>query len=261
MKGCKALLIATLFVAINAQAAIKSQTFVYKANGTTMEGYLVYDTEKKKKQKPGILIVHDWMGPSDFTKDKANQLAKEGYVALAVDVYGKGVRPKNSEEAAKLADKYKGDRALYRKHMRAAYDALLGINAVNGKKIFVMGYCFGGTGALELARAGVPLAGAVSFHGGLSNPTPADAKNIRGPLLILHGADDPYVPPAEVNAFKEEMKNANTTYEFIEYPDAVHAFTNPKAGNDNSKGAAYNKAADKQSWEAFENFLKEHLSD
>lgn len=249
-----------LFLACGAQAALKSQVLEYKSNGTKMEGYLVYDTENKKKLKPGILIVHDWMGLSNFTKEKANALAKEGYVALAVDVYGKGVRPKNQEEAAKLAQQYKDDRTLFRQHLRGAYDALISINSVNAKKIVVMGYCFGGTGALELARSGVPLAGTVSFHGGLSNPTPADAKNIKGPVLIMHGAEDPFVPPAEVAAFKDEMKKANISYEFIEYPDAVHAFTNPQAGNDKSKGAAYNRSADRESWEAFEHFLKENVA-
>ncbi|HRE33294.1 MAG TPA: dienelactone hydrolase family protein, partial [Candidatus Berkiella sp.] len=106
---------------------------------------------------------------------------------------------------------------------------------MNGKKIFVMGYCFGGTGALELARSGVPLLGTVSFHGGLSSLSPNDASNIKGPVLILHGADDPMVPPAEVAAFKEEMKNGNVSYEFVEYPGAVHAFTNSAAGNDKNK--------------------------
>ncbi len=251
--------VSSMLLSLNAHAVIKTQKMEYKGNGTTMEGYLAYDTDKKKGGRPAILIVHDWMGPSSFTKEKADKLAKEGYVALAVDIYGKGVRPKNEEEAAKLAEKFKGDRALFRQRIRAAYDALLAVGAVNGKKIIVIGYCFGGTGALELARTGVPLAGTVTFHGSLSNPTPADAKNIKGPVLVLHGADDPYVPPAEVNAFKDEMKNANVSFEFIEYPGAVHAFTNPKAGNDKSKGVAYNRAADQQSWEAFQHFLKEQF--
>ena len=255
----KFIVLSSMLVSLSVEAAIKSEKIDYKTNGVVMEGYLAYDTEKKKGGRPGILIVHDWMCPSDFTKEKVNKLAKEGYVALAVDIYGKGIRPKNNEEAAKLAEKYKADRALYRQRLRAAYDKLLSLNAVNGRKIVVMGYCFGGTGALELARTGVPLAGTVSFHGGLSNPSPQDASKIKGGVLILHGADDPMVPEAEVKAFKDEMKNANISYEFIEYPGAVHAFTNPKAGNDKSNGAAYNREADQRSWEAFQHFLKEHL--
>ncbi|MGE3318465.1 MAG: dienelactone hydrolase family protein [Candidatus Berkiella sp.] len=253
------LLLSTLLVCMSVQAAIKAEKVSYKADGTTMEGYVAYDTEKKKGLRPGILIVPDWMGVGSFAKEKADKLAKEGYVAFVVDVYGKGVRPKDNKEAGELATKYIGDRALFRKRMRGAYDKLLSMGAVNGKKIMVMGYCFGGTGALELARTGVPLAGIVTFHGGLSNPTPEDAKKIKGPVLVLHGADDPHVPPAEVAAFKEEMKNAPHHYEFIEYPGAVHAFTNPKAGSDTSKGVAYNRAADQQSWEAFEQFLKQQL--
>jgi len=110
--------------------------------------------------------------------------------------------------------------------------------------------------ALELARSGAPLAGTVTFHGGLATPTPADAKNIKGRVLVMHGADDPFVPPPEVQAFKDEMKNAGVKMKFVSYPHAVHAFTNPAAGNDNSKGAAYNADADKASWAEFEKFLK-----
>ena len=118
-----------------------------------------------------------------------------------------------------------------------------------------MGYCFGGTVALELARSGVELAGTVSFHGGLNTPTPQDAKNIKGTVLALHGADDPWVPANEVAAFKKEMADAKIPLSFIAYPNAVHAFTNPAAGNDNSKGAAYNADADKKSWTEFMNYL------
>ncbi|MCS5711565.1 dienelactone hydrolase family protein [Candidatus Berkiella aquae] len=261
MKSQALSIMTALLLAFNAQAAIKSQKLDYKSNGITMEGYLVYDAEKKKQKRPAVIIVHDWMGLGPFTKEKADKLAKEGYVAFAVDVYGKGQRPKNNDEAAKFAEKYKNDRKLFRDRLKAAYTALLSVDAVNGKKIFVMGYCFGGTGALELARSGVPLLGTVSFHGGLSSPTPEDAKNIKGPVLVLHGAEDPNVPPAEVAAFKEEMKNGHVSYEFIEYPGAVHAFTNPLAGNDKSKGVAYNREADRESWEAFEAFLKQQLTE
>jgi dienelactone hydrolase len=197
------------------------------------------------------------MGLAQFDKDKANLLAKQGYVAFAADVYGKGIRPTNADEAKQQATKYKDDRPLLRSHIRAAYDKLASMKQVNNKKLLVMGYCFGGTTALELARDGAPLVGTVTFHGGLSNPTPENAKNIKGRVLVLHGADDPHVPPAEVQAFKDEMKTAGVDMKFIAYPGAVHAFTNPAAGNDNSKGAAYNAEADKASWAEFEKFLKE----
>jgi dienelactone hydrolase len=249
-------LLSSLLFAGESMATIKTENIDYSSNGTMMQGYLAYD-DAKKGPRPGILIVHDWMGLGSFTKEKAEKLAKEGYVAFAVDIYGKGIRPKDQKEAAEFANQYKNDRPLLRKHIRAAYDKLVGMKEVNPNKILVMGYCFGGTTALELARSGVPLVGTVSFHGGLSTPTPEDAKNIKGRVLVMHGADDPNVPPAEVEAFKDEMKKANVNMKFIAYPGAVHGFTNKEAGNDNSKGVAYNAEADRKSWEEFEKFLKE----
>jgi dienelactone hydrolase len=244
------------FAAGSAQAAIQTALVDYKVGGKTMEGYVAYD-DTKRKPRPGILIVHDWMGLTQFDKDKANQLANEGYVAFAVDVYGKGIRPKNADEAKKLATKYKNNRKLLRERMGAAFDTLTGMKEVNQNKIIVMGYCFGGTAALELARSGAPLKGTAVFHGGLSTPTPKDAMNINGPVLVMHGADDPNVPPEEVKGFMDEMKMGHVTFQFVSYPGAVHAFTNPAAGNDNSKGAAYNEAADKASWIQFEKFLRQ----
>lgn len=248
--------IAMLFLASSAIAAIKTQAVEYSSNGTVMEGYLAYD-DSSLAPRPGILIVHDWMGLGPFSQEKALRLAKQGYIAFAVDIYGKGVRPKNSQEAGGLATQYKQDRKLLRARIRAAFDKLASLKQTDPKKIVAMGYCFGGTTALELARSGAPLAGTVSFHGGLASPTPEDAKNIKGPVLALHGADDPFVPPAEVRAFQEEMKKGRVRLRFISYPGAVHSFTNPDAGSDKSKGTAYNTQADQKSWDEFERFLKE----
>jgi dienelactone hydrolase len=245
-----------MFLTSNVPAAVKTTTVEYHStDGTIMEGYVAYD-DAIKGPRPGILIVHDWMGLGQFQKDKAEKLAKLGYVAFAVDEYGKGIRPKAYQEASALAAKYKDNRKLMREHIRAAYDKLLAMKEVNPKKILVMGYCFGGTVALELARSGVPLVGTAVFHGGLFTPSPQDAANIKGRVLVMHGADDPNVPPAEVSAFKDEMKKAKVRLKFVAYKGAVHAFTNPAAGNDNSKGAAYNAEADKKSWAEFQRFLR-----
>lgn len=241
-------------IANGASAAVVAQNVNYNTpDGQVMEGYLAFPNTAPKKGT--IIIVPDWMGVSQFYKDKADKLAGEGYTTLVADVYGKDVRPKDQDEAGKLAGKYKGDRPLLRAHIQAAYNYILSVKNIDAQKIVVMGYCFGGTTALELARSGAKLAGAVSFHGGLSNPTPENAKNITAPVLVLHGADDPMVPPAEVKAFEDEMKAANVDMQFVSYPNAVHAFTNPAVGNDNSKGAAYNKEADEASWIEFEKFL------
>jgi dienelactone hydrolase len=251
------LMAGVMFFTNAASAAVHSQDVDYKSpDGQILQGYLAFSDDAVPK-KGSIIIVPDWMGVSQFYKDKANKLAGEGYTALVADVYGVGVRPTGPDQAGELATKYKSNRPLLRARIHAAYDYVRSIKNIDRSKILVMGYCFGGTTALELARGGATLAGVVSFHGGLSNPTPDDAKNIKAPVLVMHGADDPLVPPEEVKAFHDEMKAANVNLQFVSYPGAVHAFTNPAAGNDNSKGAAYNKAADEASWIEFEKFLGE----
>lgn len=254
------LFLSALLLSTSAQAAVKTEYVEYTAaDGAVMQGYLAYD-DAVTKPAPGILIVPDWMGAAQpFPRDKAGKLASMGYVAFVADVYGKEIRPQDVTDAGKLATYYKTNRPILRQHIGAAYDTFTRMPAVDASHIVVIGYCFGGTTALELARSGVPLAGTVSFHGGLSSPTPADAKRIKGPVLVMHGADDPLVPPAEVQDFKAEMKDANVNMRFIAYPGAVHSFTNPGAGTDNSKGAAYNAAADQGSWAEFQKFLKEVL--
>jgi dienelactone hydrolase len=251
-----ALLVAalTLSTATPLFAALKTEVIAYEQGGVTLEGYLAYDDASRKPQ-PGVLLIHDWMGVGDYAKSRARQLAELGYVAFAADIYGKGNQPADQKAAGALAGKYKGDRALYRARLKAGYDQLAARKEVASGQIAAIGYCFGGTGVLELVRGGAKVKGVVSFHGGLSTPTPEDAKNIMCPVLVLHGADDPFVKPAEVAAFKEEMEKAHVKYEFVAYPGAVHSFTRPDAGNDNSKGAAYNEAADKQSWAAMQKFF------
>jgi dienelactone hydrolase len=237
-----------------AQATIHTETVEYKSGDAPLEGFLAYD-DANPTPRPGVLLIHDWMGVGDYAKSRARQLAELGYVAFAADIYGQGVRPADPKEASALAAKYKNDRALYRERLKAGLDQLTKNKLVASGDVAVIGYCFGGTGALELARSGAALKGVVTFHGGLSNPTPADAKNIRCPVLVLHGADDPIVKPDEVAAFKSEMDKAHAKYEFIAYPGAVHSFTRPDAGNDNSKGAAYNEEADKKSWAEMKKFF------
>ena len=242
--------------AITAQAAVKTEVVTYKEGKTELEGFIAYD-DSIKTPRPVVLIVHQWMGLSENEKMRAQMLAEKGYVAFAIDVYGKGIRPTALAEAGKLAGEYKNNRKLFRAREQAAYDFIKKDKRVDAKKIVVIGYCFGGTGALELARTGTPLAGVVSFHGGLANPQPQDAKKIKAPVLVLHGAIDPNVPPAEVDAFKTEMNDAKVDYQFVAYANAVHAFTQKEVGSDNSKGAAYNELADRRSWRELVNFLED----
>ncbi len=235
-------------------AAVTIKVVEYKSGDQTFEGVLV-SPANLKKEAPLILMVHNWMGVSDETKAQAARFAELGYQVFAADIFGKGVRPKDSKEAGALAGKYKGDRALFRKNLNLGLQTALQQPQVDKSKVAVAGYCFGGTGALELARSGADVKAVISFHGGLDSLSPADGKNIKGKVLALHGADDPFVPAKDLAAFEAEMKSNKVSYQLVSYPKAVHSFTEKAAGNDNSKGAAYNEAADKKSFEAARKLL------
>jgi dienelactone hydrolase len=239
-----------------AQAAIQTKPIEYKQGDAVLDGTLIYDDAIPGK-RPGVVVIHDWMGPGAFVYGRAAELAKLGYTAFVADIYGKGVRPKDSQEASALAGKFKNDRPEMRARARAALDILAVQPQTDPLRVAAIGYCFGGTTALEMARAGAPLAGVVSFHGGLSTPTPQDAKKIKAKVLVLHGAADPHVPPAEVAAFEKEMDDGKVDWTLVKYSGAVHAFAVPGAGNDPSKGAAYNAAADRRSWQAMKDFFVE----
>lgn len=237
-------------------AKMVQQQMTYKQGDTPLEGYLVYD-DAIQGQRPGVVVVHDWSGLGDYARMRADMLAQLGYVALAIDIYGAGVRPATQEDRAKEAGKYRADVALMRARAAAGFEQLRLQKSVDPSRIAAIGYCFGGGVALEMARSGLPLAGVVSFHGSLATPNPSDAKNIRGKILVLHGADDPYVPGDAVASFQEEMRNAGADWQMVSYGGAVHSFTQKAAGNDNSKGAAYNENADRRSWQAMKTFFDE----
>lgn len=243
-------------LAIPAVAAIKSEFVEYKQGETVLEGYLVYD-DALKGQRPGVLVIHQWLGLTDNEKMRANMLAEMGYVAFAVDIYGKGIRPKESNAAGAEAGKYRKDLPLFRERINAGLQTLLKNSNVDPKRVAAIGYCFGGGAALELARSGANIAGVVSFHGSLTTTMPAVAGKVPAKVLVCHGADDPFVPMKDVEGFLDEMRAAGADYQFIAYSGAVHAFTQNEAGNDNSKGAAYNEKADKRSWQAMKDFFAE----
>jgi len=241
---------------LGAKAEIVSKLVEYKEATTVLEGLSVYDTSFKGK-RPAVLVVHQWKGLSDYEKKRAEMLARLGYNVFAVDIYGKGIRPASPQAAAAEAGKYKNDRALLRARVHAGLEVLLKHEFTDQSRIGAIGYCFGGTTVLELARSGAEVAGVVSFHGALNTPTPADARNIKAKVLALHGADDPFVPAKEVSEFEDEMRQGKVDWQLTAYGGAVHSFTDWNAGNDNSKGAAYNERADKRSWEAMKQFFGE----
>ena len=255
-------LLAGLFLTASVFAEVKTETVVYQDGDLKLEGFVAYDSELVEKangKAPGVLVVHQWTGLTDYEKRRCRELAALGYVAFALDIYGQGIRPDNHRDAGKQATIYKKDRALYRKRLNLGLEQLKSRPNVSGDSCGAIGYCFGGTGVLELVRSGADVQGVVSFHGGLDSPAPEDGKNIKAEILVCHGADDPFVPASDIKAFKKELKDAHVKYEMIVYPNAVHSFTQPMAGNDNSKGAAYNAEADKQSFESMKSFFQRLL--
>lgn len=247
---------AALALSLAALPILAGQPVTYADGPTKLAGYVARPVASKGKV-PGVVVIHQWMGLTDHERRVSDDLAKLGYVALAADIYGEGVRPTTTAEAGKLAGTYKGDRALYRRRIAAALEALKAQKGVDPSRLAVIGFCFGGTGALEAARGGLPVQGVVSFHGGLDVPAGSVPGPITAKLLVCHGAEDPFVPAKEVAAFQEEMRTAKADYVFVAYAGAVHAFTQKEAGNDPSRGAAYHETAHRRSWQHLKDFLAE----
>ncbi|MGO8929041.1 MAG: dienelactone hydrolase family protein [Limisphaerales bacterium] len=248
----------TLGTALTAQAQIHTETIEYKQGDTVLEGYLAYDASIKGP-RPGVLIVHQWKGLTDYEKKRAEMLAQLGYNAFALDIYGKGIRPQSSQEAGAQAGKYRSNRDLLRARAQAGLAVLQRHELTDPKRVAAIGYCFGGTAVIELARSGADIAGVVSFHGGLDSPHPEDGKNIKCKVLALHGADDPHVSAKDLAAFEDEMRQAKVDWQLVKYGGTVHSFTDWNAGDNPQQGAAYNERADRRSWEAMKQFFAEIL--
>ncbi|BAV09949.1 Dienelactone hydrolase [Filimonas lacunae] len=230
--------------------------FSYQDNNTTLKGYYCKPKAKGVSKIPGVIILHAWTGITDHEKNTASILAQYGYHALAADIYGSKDQPANTKEAGAVSARYKKDYVTYQSRIRAAINALIKQGA-DADNIVIIGYCFGGTGALEAARGGLPVKGVVCVHGGLGKDSSRNNIPIKPAVLVLHGADDPHVSEKEIKSFQQEMRSSKADWQMIYFANAVHAFTDPAAGNDNSKGAAYNKQADERSWQYLLQFLKE----
>ena len=238
---------------------IKGQfTEVSYNDGTQKLSGLATVPKTSLKDKPGVLILPAWMGIDDNAKEGATKLSDLGYYTFVADIYGVGNKPTNYQEAGKQAGFYKKNIADYHRRIQLALQELVRQGA-NPNKIVVIGYCFGGTGAIEAARANMKVEGIISFHGGLSREESRTIDTIKSKVLVLHGADDPYVPKAEIDSFQNEMRTAKADWQMVYYANAVHAFTDKNAGLDNSKGAAYNEKAAQRSWIALLQFLEETL--
>lgn len=246
-------------VALPAMAAMKTQPVEWQLDGTTFSGVLVYDDGDSDK-RPGLVMVPNWKGVNDSAIAKAKQLAGDDYVVLVADVYGKGVRPKTDAEAGPVATKLRNERPVLRARALKAIDVLkaqAGKAPLDASRIGAVGFCFGGTTVLEMARAGAPLAGVVSLHGGLGSPLPAKAAGPHPSVLVLNGADDKGVSKDDIASFEQEMNAAKVDWEFTNYSGAVHCFAEADANS--PPGCLYNERAAKRAWKALDEFFDERF--
>jgi dienelactone hydrolase len=254
------LLMALLPMFATADDDIRTATHEYKVGDKVHEAFIAHDADDDGPEG-AVLIVHQWKGISDHERDIARRLADEGYFVFCADIYGKDVRPADSGEAGKLAGQYRGgDRAIFRESLAAALNELKTKfpGQVDPNRIVAIGYCFGGTGVLEMARANMDVKGVASFHGGLSKGEGETAAEIKPRVLVLHGAADPLVPPGEVLGLQDELTAAKADWELVSYGGAVHSFTDRKANSDASR---YQPEADARSWERLDDFLEELIED
>ena len=212
-----------------ALAAIKEEPVTYKDGETTMKGFVVYDTDKTDK-RPGIVMVHEWWGITKHIRNEAHEFARQGYTAFVADMYGDGKTADNPKDAGALAGSVMKDPKVMEARFNAAREQLAKHPSVDPMRIGAVGYCFGGAVVLNMARAGADLAGVAGFHASLGLNTPAPAPGaVKAKILVLNGADDPFVKKEQYAALKHDLDAAKADYKVIEYPGAVHAFTNPEA--------------------------------
>ncbi|KRG68017.1 dienelactone hydrolase family protein [Pseudoxanthomonas dokdonensis] len=254
--GCCVVLL--MMVAEPALAAVQAKPLEWQVDGKTFSGFLVYD-DASREQRPGLLMVPDWLGVTDAAVAKAKQIAGDDYVVLVTDMYGKGVRPANKQEALAQVKPLYADPASMRARVNAALQALraqAGQAPLDANRIAAFGFCFGGSSVLELARSGADIAGVVTFHGGLKTGLPAKAGAVKAPLLILNGADDQGVAP-DIAGFEQEMNTAGADWQFVNFSGAVHCFALENAND--PPGCVYNPRAARRAYRMMDDFLDEVL--
>jgi len=243
----------------SAHAKVVAKNVEYTADGVTLKGYLAYDSKIQGKA-PGVLVVHEWWGLNDYARKRARMLAELGYTALAVDMYGEGKQAMHPDDAGKFSSEVMMHFDTAKARFMAGEEFLKKQPTVDPDRIAAIGYCFGGGVVLNMARQGADLKGVASFHGMLGAVKPAELGAIKAKILVLHGADDKFTTPEQIEAFKKEMTDAKADYKFIAYPGAMHGFTNPDAtayGKKFNIPLAYNKKADAESWNEMKMFFGE----
>jgi dienelactone hydrolase len=240
-----------------AEPKIQGDTVEYRAQGVAMKGYLAYD-ENIQGKRPGVLVVHEWWGLNEYARKRARMLAELGYSALAVDMFGEGKQAMHPDDAGKFSSELMKNFDVAKARFMAAMDFLKQQPTTDPARLAAIGYCFGGGVVLNLAREGMDLRGVASFHGSLKGVRPAQPGSVKAKVLVLHGADDKFIPLDQIEAFKQEMTAAGADFRFISYPGALHSFTNPDAtemGKKFNMPIAYNEKADKESWNEMKGFL------
>ena len=244
--------------AVTSRAGVVGREVEYSTDGVTLKGYIAYD-DKSIEKRPGVLVVHEWGGHNEYTRKRADMLAELGYVALAVDMYGDGKKADHPEDAGKFAGEVMKNLPAMKARFMAALDFLKKNDTVDTARIGAIGFCFGGGVALAMAREGVDLKGIVSFHGSLATQTPAEKGKVKAKILVCNGADDTFISADDIKSIKAEMKAAKVDFRFINYPGAIHGFTNPAAtamGKKFEIPIAYNEKADKKSWGDMRGFFR-----
>ena len=248
--GLLGFIIISLTLPLSAQSKVITKEVSYQQDGTKLVGYLAYDDAIKGK-RPGILVVHEWWGHNDYARSRARQLAKLGYVAFSLDMYGDGKTADHPKDAGRFAGQVKNNMDVAEARFNAARAQLVANKLTDSSKVAAIGYCFGGGIVLEMARRGADMKGVVSFHGSLGTNAPAQKGKVNSKVLVFNGADDPFVKPESISAFKQEMKQAEVDATFVNIPGAKHSFTNPGATANGKKfnlPLEYNAEADKNSW-------------
>lgn len=241
-----------------ASAAVKSRVVEYSYEGVPLQGYMAWDDAAKGK-RPGVIVVHEWWGHNQHARNAADRLAQAGYVAFALDMFGKDHRTTHPDSAQAFVAEAMKDAALIPGRFHTALDLLKADEHVDASRIGAIGYCFGGAVVLGMARSGEDLKAVGTFHGALATQSPAELGKVKAKLLVQTGDADPFIPAEAVAAFEKEMNVAGANYRLIHYPGVKHSFTNPNAGKAGLPQLEYNAAADKKSWAELLRFFKKEL--
>jgi dienelactone hydrolase len=238
---------AGLVLAVPASAAVQTKEVTYSHEGVNFKGHLAWDDAAQGK-RPGVLVVHEWWGLNDYARQRAEKLAALGYVAFACDMYGEGKVTTHPQEAGQFAGEVRKNVKTWQGRAQAALKVLQENEHVDPQKIAAIGYCFGGSTALELAYTGADLAAVVTFHAALPVPESEQARAIKSKVLVCHGARDNFIPEETIHKFRQALEDAKVDYEMVYYGGAVHSFTVPEADKVGNAGMAYNREADHRSW-------------